>query len=98
DEVAAVELVQRTMPAIGTNLVAAIPDRLPLAKYSAIAHLINRRVPVTVTYAELQALRADYLLWDNAQGPPPIPQPETARIGTGRFTLYTMYVSPSGGE
>lgn len=93
DEVAAVELVQRTMPAIGANLVAAIPDRLPLAKYSAIAHLINRRVPVTVTYAELQALRTDYLLWDNAQGPPPIPQPEAARIGTGRFTLYTMYAS-----
>lgn len=95
DEVAAVELVQRTAPATGANLVAAIPDRLPLAKYSAIAHLINRRVPVTVTYAELQALRADYLLWDNAQGPPPLPQPETAQIGTGRFTLYTIGSTPS---
>ncbi|WP_322496877.1 glycosyltransferase family 39 protein [Chloroflexus sp.] len=93
DEVAAVELVQRMMPATDANLVAAIPDRLPLAKYSAIAHLIDRRVPVTVTYAELQALRADYLLWDNGQGPPPLPQPDAARIGAGRFTLYTMHVS-----
>ncbi|WP_322489843.1 glycosyltransferase family 39 protein [Chloroflexus sp.] len=93
DEVAAVELVQHTVPATGAKLVAAIPDRLPLAKYSAIAHLIDRRVPITVTYAELQALHADYLLWDNMQGLPPLPQPDVARIGTGRFTLYTMQVS-----
>ncbi len=93
DEVAAVELVRQTVPEIGAYVVAAIPDRLPLAKYSAIAHLISQRVPVTVTYAELQALRADYLLWDNAQGLPPLPQPEAARIGAGRFTLYTTRVS-----
>jgi hypothetical protein len=72
------------------SIVAAIPDRLPLAKYSAIAHLIKFRVPVTVTANELQAIAADYLLWDQAQGTPPIPESERHRIGEGRFVLYAM--------
>ncbi len=90
DEVAAVALVQRSLPPDGSRLVAAIPDRLPLAKYSAIGHLVHVRVSPTVTATELQALDADYLLWDNAQGPPPIPEPERRRIGDGRFTLYSL--------
>ncbi|WP_298816616.1 glycosyltransferase family 39 protein [Chloroflexus sp.] len=90
EEVAAVALVQRTLPEPGARLVAAIPERLPLAKYSAIAHLIDERVPVTVTSVELQALQADYLLWDNAQGPPPIAELDRKQIGDGRFSLYVL--------
>ncbi len=90
DEVAAVALVRRSLPEYGVNVVAAIPDRLPLAKYSAIAHLIRFRVPVTVTAEELREIGADYLLWDQAQGTPPIPESEQHRIGEGRFVLYAM--------
>ncbi len=90
DEVAAVALVRRSLPEYGVNVVAAIPDRLPLAKYSAIAHLIRFRVPVTVTAEELREIGADYLLWDQAQGSPPIPESEQHRIGEGRFVLYAM--------
>lgn len=90
DEVAAVALVQQVVPGQDARVVAAIPDRLPLAKYSAIAHLITDRVPVTVTSAQLQALTADYLLWDNAQGSPPVSDPDRQRIGDGRFSLYTI--------
>ncbi len=90
DEVTAVALVRRSLPEYGVNVVAAIPDRLPLAKYSAIAHLIRFRVPVTVTAEELREIGADYLLWDQAQGTPPIPESEQHRIGEGRFVLYAM--------
>ena len=90
DEVAAVALVRQSLPTDNVSIVAAIPDRLPLAKYSAIAHLIKFRVPVTVTANELQAIAADYLLWDQAQGAPPIPESERHRIGEGRFVLYAM--------
>ncbi|MGC8799543.1 MAG: glycosyltransferase family 39 protein [Chloroflexus sp.] len=90
DETGAVALVQQTITTSGARVVAAIPDRLPLVKYSAIAHLITERVPLTVTFAELQALHADYVLWDNAQGEPPLPTPNQRRIGDGRFTLYRV--------
>jgi 4-amino-4-deoxy-L-arabinose transferase-like glycosyltransferase len=90
DEVAAVMLVRQSLSADRARVVAAIPDRLPLTKYSAIAHLIRFRVPVTVTAEELREIGADYLLWDQAQGTPPIPESERHRIGEGRFVLYVV--------
>gem|GEM_PF-4456675 len=91
DEVAAVALVRQSLPTDNVSIVAAIPDRLPLAKYSAIAHLIKFRVPVTVTANELQAIAADYLLWDQAaRAHHRSVKSERHRIGEGRFVLYAM--------
>ncbi len=89
DEVAAAQAVQANLPA-GARLATAIPDRLPLAKYSAIAHLVSVRLPVPAPAIDLTALPADYLLWDTAQGPPPLADHAARQISEGRFALYRL--------
>jgi 4-amino-4-deoxy-L-arabinose transferase-like glycosyltransferase len=95
EEVAAARLVQAQL-APGELLATHIPDRVPLAKYSAIAHLVvdwpGAADDSPVGEAELAAARAagaSYLLWDEGLGPAPLP--ETARVGAaGRYTLYRL--------
>jgi 4-amino-4-deoxy-L-arabinose transferase-like glycosyltransferase len=98
DEVAAVTMVRATLPP--DALVAArVAGRLPLAKYSALAHRVvdwpaGSVVEAPVTAADLEAARAAgaaYLLWDEAAGPPPLAAPEAARMtGGGRYALYRL--------
>lgn len=98
DEVAAVRMVEAAT-APGDLIAARVAGRLPLAKYSAIAHRVidwpaASQLDVPVTPADLAAARAagaSYLLWDEATGPPPLPDPATALVSTsGRYGLYRL--------
>jgi 4-amino-4-deoxy-L-arabinose transferase-like glycosyltransferase len=98
DEVAAVRMVSATLPPDGL-IAARVASRLPLAKYSALAHRVvdwpaGSTLESPVTAADLEAARAAgaaYLLWDEATGPPPLAAPEAARIaGGGRYALYRL--------
>ena len=95
DELAAVRLVQANL-APGDLLATHLPERVPLAKYSAIAHLVvdwpGAQADGQVSADDLavaQAAGARYLLWDTAVGPAPLP--DAARIGApGRYVLYAI--------
>jgi len=104
DEVAAVRLVEAAT-APGDLIAARVSGRLPLAKYSAIAHRVvdwpaAAQLDVPVTPADLAAARAagaSYLLWDEATGPPPLPDPATALVRTsGRYGLYRLDTNVEG--
>ena len=98
DEVAAVQMVQAFAPP-EARIAARVAGRLPLAKYSPIAHRMvdwpvgsDLAVPITAaSLAEARAAGATYLLWDEAAGPPPLPSPDAARVATSpRYTLYRL--------
>jgi hypothetical protein len=98
DEVAAVRMVQQAVPA-DALIAARVADRLPLAKYSAIAHVVvewpvGSDLSRPITPADLDAARAAgavYLLWDAADGVPPLDNPDAALVATsGRYTLYLI--------
>lgn len=104
DEVAAVRLVAAAT-APGDLIATRVSGRLPLAKYSAIAHRVvdwpaAAQLDVPVTPADLAAARAagaSYLLWDEATGPPPLPDPATALVRTsGRYGLYRLDTNVEG--
>ncbi|PDW04366.1 hypothetical protein CJ255_03950 [Candidatus Viridilinea mediisalina] len=97
DEVAAVAMVHAVAP--HATLAAYLPARVPLANFSAIAHQVvawpaGVMDGHTLTPADLAAVRqhgATYLLWDEARGTPPLPDPEAARVATsGRYALYRL--------
>ena len=98
DEVSAVQMVQAFAPP-EARIAARVAGRLPLAKYSPIAHRMvdwpvgsDLAVPITAaSLAEARAAGATYLLWDEAAGPPPLPSPDAARVATSpRYTLYRL--------
>lgn len=98
DEVAAVQMVRANLPA-GATLGARVSARLPLAKYSAIAHRVadwpagadSSRPISAADLADLRAAGAGYLLWDEAAGPPPLADPAGARLASsGRYGLYRL--------
>lgn len=98
DEVAAVAMVERALPD-DALLAARVAGRLPLAKYSAIGHRVvawpvGSELSVPITAADLAAARtagANYLLWDEAGGLPPLADPEAARVASsGRYALYRL--------
>jgi hypothetical protein len=97
DEVAAVAMVRAIAPE--TLIAARVSPRLPLAKYSAIAHQVldwpeGAMDGRPITPAELEAARtrgAGYLLWDEAAGPPPLADPAGARVtSSNRYGLYRL--------
>lgn len=93
DEVAILRLSQATIQA-NERLVARVSERVPLAKYSVLAHRVLPWPSAPTEQAALDAARrqgAAYLLWDDAAGPPPLPNPATARVGgAGRYGLYRL--------
>ncbi|NJN65504.1 MAG: hypothetical protein HC884_01730 [Chloroflexaceae bacterium] len=78
----------------GERLLAHLPPDVPLAKYSAIAHLVapwpdapDERTALTI--AQQQGITS--LLWDESSGPPPLPDPAAARLGgAGNYGLYRL--------
>ncbi|WP_165360521.1 glycosyltransferase family 39 protein [Candidatus Chloroploca sp. Khr17] len=98
DEIAAIQMVQAHVPT-DALLAGNVPARLPLTKYSAIAHQViewpsTEASQTGITAAELDAARAagaTYLLWDVAQGRPPLDNPEAALMAqTERYRLYRL--------
>lgn len=98
DEVAAVRMVEAAAPP-DALLAARVAGRLPLAKYSALAHRmvdwpVGSDLAAPITPADLDDARAAgaaYLLWDEAAGPPPLADAEAARAATsGRYGLYRL--------
>lgn len=98
DELAAIEMVQTAIPP-DALLAARVAARLPLAKYSALAHRvvewpIGSDLALPVSADDLVAARAAgarYLLWDEASGLPPLPDPGAARVASsGRYALYQL--------
>jgi hypothetical protein len=97
DEVAAAQMVAANLP-VGALFGARVSARLPLAKYSAIAHSAvdwpaGADISRSISADDLRSLRAagaSYLLWDDASGPPP-GGPADTRVGTGgRYSLYRL--------
>lgn len=85
----------------GAALGARVSARLPLAKYSAIAHRAvawpaggDTSRPISgADLEDLRAAGASYLLWDDADGPPPLADPARARVAdSGRYSLYRLAV------
>jgi hypothetical protein len=98
DEIAAVQMVQASLPP-DAIFGARVSARLPLAKYSAIAHRVadwplgaDSSRPISMDdLADLRAAGADYLLWDEAAGPPPLTDPVGSRLASsGRYGLYWL--------
>jgi 4-amino-4-deoxy-L-arabinose transferase-like glycosyltransferase len=98
DEVAAVQMVQQTLPA-DARIAARVADRLPLAKYSAIAHQMvdwpqGSDLSRPISSDDLDQARANgaqYLLWDTASGQPPLENPPGALLAiSGRYALYQL--------
>ncbi len=91
DEVAALRMVQTTLPP-DALLLAHVPADVPLAKYSAIAH---RVVPWPDALDDSAAPAAEqgvaYLLWDESLGVPALPDPDAARVAVaGGYGLYQL--------
>lgn len=98
EEVAAIRMVEAAT-APGNPIAARVSDRLPLAKYSAIAHRVVDWPPhitagVAIGAEDVAAVRAAgarYLLWDETAGPPPLPDPDAALVNaSGRYGLYHL--------
>ncbi len=98
EEVAAIRMVEAAT-APGNPIAARVSDRLPLAKYSAIAHRVVDWPPHVMAgaaigaedVAAVRAAGACYLLWDETAGPPPLPDPDAARLSaSGRYGLYHL--------
>lgn len=97
DELAAIRMVQTGTPP-EARLAAYVSPRLPLAKYSVLAHRVvawpaggGTNLPGPADLQAARAAGATYLLWDEAGGTPPLADPQTARIDiTGRYGLYRL--------
>ncbi|MFV9507390.1 MAG: hypothetical protein AB4911_22795 [Oscillochloridaceae bacterium umkhey_bin13] len=98
DEVAALALVRNVAPP-EARFAARISARLPLAKYSAIAHRvvdwpIGSDLAQPLSPADLEVARAagaTHLLWDETSGLPPLDDPAAARLAsTGRYAIYQL--------
>ncbi|MCX7790477.1 MAG: hypothetical protein N2378_07535 [Chloroflexaceae bacterium] len=98
EEVAAIRMVEAAT-APGDRIAARVSNRLPLAKYSAIAHRVVDWPPHVAAgamvraedVAAVHAAGARYLLWDETAGPPPLPDPAAARVSaSGRYGLYRL--------
>ena len=98
DEVALVRMVETALPP-EARIAARVAARLPVAKYSAIAHRVvawpagadMQHAISPDDLAEAHAAEARYLLWDEAAGPPPLTNAAAARVAsTGRYALYRM--------
>lgn len=98
EEVAAIRMVEAAT-APGNPIAARVSERLPLAKYSAIAHRVVDWPPHVMAgaaigaedVAAVRAAGARYLLWDETAGPPPLPDPDAARLSaSGRYGLYRL--------
>lgn len=91
-EVAVAQLVRATLGPNDT-LLADIPDRVPLDKYSAIAHYIvpwpSAPDPATAL-AQARAQGVTYLLWPERAGNPPLPMPITLVGRAGGYGLYRI--------
>ncbi len=103
EEVAAIRMVEAAT-APGDPIAARVSERLPLAKYSAIAHRVVDWPPHVAAGAAIRAedvaavyaAGARYLLWDETAGPPPLADPDAARVSaSGRYGLYRL---GTGGE
>lgn len=96
DERAAVRLVLDSLPP-GEQAVTHISPDVPIAKYSAAAHLLLPLPTAPDMGAALvlaQAQGISYLLWDEQAGQPPLPDPQAACVGsTGRYGLYRLATS-----
>ncbi|WP_238613517.1 glycosyltransferase family 39 protein [Candidatus Oscillochloris fontis] len=92
DEVAAIQMVLRELPA-DARLAARVPARIPLAKYSAIAHRVVAW-PNAGDTADLDLLRqqgAEFLLWDATLGLPPLDDPQASQVSSsGRYRIYRL--------
>ncbi len=97
EERAAVAMVRTFAP--DALIAVRVSARVPLAKYSAIAHQViswpegaEERSPLTsADLAAAQARGATYLLWDEAAAPPPLTAGAVARIAlSGRYGLYRL--------
>ena len=98
DEVAAAQMVQSYLPA-DALFGARVSARLPLAKYSAIAHAAvnwpaGGDLAQPISADDLRTLRdagASYLLWDDDSGLPPLADVAGARVDdSGRYSLYRL--------
>lgn len=94
DEVAIIRLVDETLPP-GARVVALISPAVPIAKYSAIAHRVAPLPDASDERAALERAQQqgiDYVLWDGARGPPPLPDAGAAvLVGRGgRYELYRL--------
>ncbi|MGQ9926734.1 MAG: hypothetical protein ACUVS4_07665 [Chloroflexaceae bacterium] len=98
EEVAAIRMVE-TAPSPDAPIAVRVSDRLPLAKYSAIAHRVVSWPPHVVAgaaigaedLAAVYAAGARYLLWDETTGPPPLVDPAAARVSaSGCYGLYRL--------
>jgi hypothetical protein len=77
------------------KLLARLPADVPVGKYSAIAHRVvlwpDGAADAATVLAQARADGAAYLLWDDAQGAPPLPDPPAARVGgAGPYSLYRI--------
>ena len=108
EEVAAIRMVEAATDP-GDLIAARVSGRLPLAKYSALAHRVVDWPPqvtadAAISAEEVAAVRAAgarYLLWDETAGPPPLPDPAAALVGaSGRYGLYRLDDAPlpTGGK
>jgi uncharacterized SAM-binding protein YcdF (DUF218 family) len=97
EERAAVAMVRTFAP--DALIAARVSARVPLAKYSAIAHQViswpegaEGRSPLTpADLAAAQARGATYLLWDETAAPPPLTAGAAARVAlSGRYGLYRL--------
>ncbi|MFQ3663701.1 MAG: hypothetical protein SNJ69_15080, partial [Chloroflexaceae bacterium] len=102
EEVAVIRMVEAAT-APGDPIAARVSGRLPLAKYSALAHRVVDWPPhvaagAAISAEEVAAVRAAgarYLLWDETAGPPPLPDPAAALVGaSGRYGLYRLDAVP----
>lgn len=101
EEVAAIGMVEAAT-APGDRIAARVSERLPLAKYSAIAHRVVEWPSHVAAGAAIRAedvaavyaAGARYLLWDETAGPPPLADPDAARVSaSGRYGLYRLGTS-----
>jgi 4-amino-4-deoxy-L-arabinose transferase-like glycosyltransferase len=101
DEVAAIRLTLAQL-APGEHVLTRLPAEVPVAKYSALAHrtlpwqeIASPGTDTADVLAQARERGAAYLLWDEAAGAPPLPNPADLRVGqTGSYTLYRLTALP----
>ncbi len=92
DEVAAIQMVLRELPA-DARLAVRVPARVPVAKYSALAHRVVAwpNAGDTVDLDLVRRQGAEFLLWDTTLGTPPLADPAAALLArSGRYSIYRL--------
>jgi 4-amino-4-deoxy-L-arabinose transferase-like glycosyltransferase len=97
DEVAAIRLTLAQIEP-GERVLTRLPAEVPIAKYSALAHralpwqeVARADTDAAAVLAQAREQGAAYLLWDEASGPPPLPDAADARVGeAGSYALYRL--------